>query len=130
VKDKRVLIAEDDEYVRRGLVRLFEAYGYVVEQGGNYCDVKDLLDTRDYSLIVSDNGMPLSPGSTRIDRRCGLQLLAHAKLGERHKDVPFVLHTADDTDETQRHAREFGGVYKLKGSEPSLIDFCENLLNA
>lgn len=126
---KRILIAEDDDSSRRALERLFTARGFCVESAANYCDVKDLLDVHDFDLIVSDNGMPLSPGSTRIDRQCGLQLLAYAKLGERHHNIPFVLHTGDDTDETKRLAHEFGGIYREKlDPSMSIVDFCIQLL--
>lgn len=126
---RRVLIAEDDDYVRSALDNHFTACGFEVTTATNYCDVKDLLDANLYDLIVSDNGMPLSPGSARVDRTCGLQLLGYAQMCEQHKHIPFVLHTADDSEETKRLAKELGGVYRMKNDPGrSIVDFCEQLL--
>ncbi len=110
----RVLVADDDQSVRTAVERLMSSCGYTVETAGNYCDVKDLLDANAYALIVCDNGMPLSPGSMKIDRTCGLQLLAHAKAHGHNKETPFVLNTGDDTEEIRRIAKELGGIYRFK----------------
>ncbi len=127
--NKRVLIAEDDASIRQALERLFRRNGFITTVSTNYCDVKDVLDANDFDLIVSDNKMPLSPGSTKLDSTCGLQLLAYAKLGEQHKDVPFVLHTADDSDKTIVTTALLGGIYRQKNCPGmNIVEFCQQLL--
>ncbi len=126
----RILVAEDDDSLRESLESLFTAHGFTVDTAENYCDVRVQLDAHTYDLILSDNAMPLSPGSTRVDRTCGLQLLAHAKLDPRLQDVPFVLHTADDTEKTKTLAKQFGGIYRMKNDpDMSIAEFCKQLLS-
>jgi CheY-like chemotaxis protein len=129
MEQMRILIAEDDEMLRESLEHLFTAYGFRVDTAENYCDVRVLLDANRYNLILSDNGMPLSPGATRVDRTCGLQLLAHVKSNPQLRDVPFVLHTADDSQQTKERAKQFGGIYRMKNDpEMPLADFCLQLV--
>ncbi len=125
---KRILVADDDESVKRAITRMFEAMGHVVDSASSYIDVNELLESHVYDLIVCDNGMPLV-ANTRIDHTCGLQLLARAKTGGPNEKTPFILHTGDDREETKRLAEEFGGVYRYKSdTNPPLIDVVKKLL--
>jgi hypothetical protein len=51
------------------------------------------------------------------------------KLGELNHDIPFVLHTGDDRDDTKAQAEMMGGIYRFKGDvNPTLTDFFAALL--
>lgn len=126
---KLILVADDEKQNRDALQRYFESLGHSVDTAGNYVDTRELLDTRTYSLIVSDNGMPLG-GESRPHRTCGLQLLAWAKSYGPNKETPFVLLTGDDSAETKKVTAELGGIYRYKFEKGSSTDFLDQFLNA
>jgi CheY-like chemotaxis protein len=73
MSQKRVFAADDTESMLRAVRRLLEALGHTVDTAENYVDAVELLKSTKYDLIVCDNGMPLSPGSRKIDNTCGLR---------------------------------------------------------
>jgi DNA-binding response OmpR family regulator len=103
----RILVAEDDEAMRRVVVETLQRQGYDVLQvpdGGRllvtlareymHDDGADLVD-----LLVSDVRMPVCTG---------LQILE--QLRAVHCMIPAILITAFGDEETRRRARSLGAV--------------------
>ncbi len=125
---KRVLVADDDPSPRTALARQFKQLGYQVDTAQNYLGTKELLEQNRYVLIVCDGSMPISFEHQPYNR-CGLELLAFAKLSDEHVNTPFVINTGDDTEETKRLVAEFKGIYRHKTYSDSGIDFFKKLLS-
>ena len=81
----RVLLAEDDPTLRKGLLQVLTASGHqaVAAANGAYADV--LLATESFDLLVLDLGLP------QMD---GLEVLA--RLRRRHQTIPVLILSARD----------------------------------
>lgn len=117
---KCILVVEDDESTRTGIRRQLVVAGYKVHTADNYADGVAKLDANTYALIISDNGMPLSGGLEAYEN-AGIELLEYARSQDKHKGVPLVLHTGDDSDKIRGRVAEFGGRYLLKPSPGLLV---------
>ncbi len=127
-RKKRVLVADDEAWYRDDLKALLESEGFTVDIGTNYMSTREHLDKNTYELVVCDNGMPIGV-ERRIHQKCGLELLAHAKWVPRHKNTPFILHTADDSKDLPDLVKRLGGIYHKKGSSPHIGAVILKLLN-
>ena len=93
----RVLVVDDEAYVREVISRSLEANGYSCAQADNGLLAWQMLQKEDYALVVSDIMMPgLS----------GIELLE--KVRERFDDVAVLLVTAVDDRETAVRAVRSG----------------------
>jgi DNA-binding response OmpR family regulator len=105
---KTVLIIDDDGQWRRLLRIGLEHAGYLVEDASNSNDAVDLLEKRRYSAVISDNAM--------IDRNAGTTLLYWMRdVSLLNQSTPFMLLTADDSQETKDRVERLKGVYQYKG---------------
>lgn len=84
----RILVADDDEGVRAGLVANLELEGYVVSQAGDGAAAMELIASQRYELILSDVVMPSATG---------IDLLS--ALRRQHLDTPFILISAYVSEE-------------------------------
>ena len=126
--DRRVLVADDEAHYRDDLRAFLESEGCVVDTASNYLETRELLENRQYALVVCDKGMPTF-ASGRINHKCGLELLAYAKQDPRHKDMPFIIHTADDSSDLPALVTRLGGVYRHKESFPHIGLVIHQMLN-
>lgn len=110
---KRVLLVEDDESLLRSTKRLLGTMGYKVDTATNYIDGKAMIDANAYALIISDNKMPIS-NEPRPYPNAGIELLAYAWFDEKHKGVPLVLYTGDESDKLKADLAELGAHYLHK----------------
>lgn len=62
VKDKKILILDDEVEIQNTMVEMFEAYGYQCDGALNGVDGLDLVAKNQYWLIVSDVMMPKMSG--------------------------------------------------------------------
>ena len=80
---RRILVADDDEGVRAGLVANLELEGYEIVEARDGSEALVLADQEPFDLIVSDVVMPLATG---------VDVLAAVR---KHKlDTPFILISA------------------------------------
>ncbi len=98
----RVLVAEDDEQVRRPLVRSLSMAGYEVVAAENGREAFELLSSSAFDAIVSDIAMP------ELD---GIQLLR--AIRERDADIPVVLVTGAPDVATAMQAVKLGALLYL-----------------
>src|SRR5262245_46424203 len=54
----KILLVDDDEYVRSGLRKFFLVEHYDVMEAANATDALNLLDSNQFDLIVTDWGLP------------------------------------------------------------------------
>jgi EAL domain-containing protein (putative c-di-GMP-specific phosphodiesterase class I) len=101
-KRGRILIADDEPMLLRGLDRVLTRAGYEVVTANDGHQAAELLNQLEFDAIVSDISMP---GMN------GIQLLRRAR--ERDLDVPVLLVTGAPAVETAVEALEYGAFQYL-----------------
>src|SRR5258708_33678450 len=101
-KRGRILIADDEPMLLRGLDRVLTRAGYEVVTANDGHQASELLNKLEFDAIVSDISMP---GMN------GIQLLRCAR--ERDLDVPVLLVTGAPAVETAVEALEYGAFQYL-----------------
>ena len=100
----RILIVEDDDAIRRSLVKLLDRNRYSCVPAATASEAHALLDESSFDLVMTNMDMP--GGS-------GLDLLMH--VSEKHKDVATVVVTGADEASVARAALDAGAyAYVLK----------------
>lgn len=79
----RILVADDDDGVRVGLVANLELEGYEVSEARDGAEAIKLIHANSYDLIVSDVVMPSATG---------VEVLSAVR--QQHLDTPFILISA------------------------------------
>jgi two-component system chemotaxis response regulator CheY len=89
----RILVAEDDDDVRRLITVLLRGAGYMVDEAQDGAEAWEAVEGNAYDLIVTDNSMP---------RMTGIDLLN--KLHSAQIKTPAILVTGQiPTDELRRN---------------------------
>ena len=108
---RRVLLADDDAQVRRGLSRVLEQAGYEVVAVGDGTAAIDAVMAGQFNVILTDVHMP---GTT------GLDLLRVVRAYDL--DVPVILMSGDPELETAMEAVELGALqYVRKPVKPDAL---------
>src|SRR5690554_6441334 len=63
-----ILIVEDEEVIRRALMRLLERNGYQVSEAGSVPEAKEKFNLDEIDVIISDLRLPGLPGTELIKR--------------------------------------------------------------
>lgn len=104
----RVLVAEDDELVRRTIERIFQRHSYELVLVADGVEALAELRNSLFDVVLSDIHMP---------RLNGVELLR--AIREYDADVPVVLMTGDPTVESAVEAIRLGALqYVLKPLKP------------
>ena len=108
---ERVLVVEDDDSARLGLVELVRTWGYVAEEAVDGDDALAKVDTFRPSIILTDVVMP---------NRSGLELLRALK--DQIGEITIVLLTAQGTVESAVEAMREGAYdYLTKPVDPQRL---------
>jgi EAL domain-containing protein (putative c-di-GMP-specific phosphodiesterase class I) len=102
MSDTRLLLADDDEGLRRIFARAFRADGFEVEVAEDGEAALRMLEDQRYDAVLTDISMP---------RLSGIELLRAVR--ERDADVPIVLMTGGPDLETALQAIEHGAFRYL-----------------
>jgi len=78
----RILIVDDEENVRKALMRWFEAGGYDVSAAKDGADAVEMCASNDYDVITMDLEMPRMNGREAI-----------AAIREKRPNVPILILT-------------------------------------
>ena len=110
---KRILVVDDDSYVRESTEEILRRKGYKVETSANGKDALVKLDEADFDLILSDIKMP------EMD---GIELLEAAK--GKYPDIHIIMMTAFGSVDNAVEAMRKGAYdYIQKGSaDPTEIE--------
>ena len=65
---KKILVVEDDDFLREMLLMVFEEEGYLVDAVANGKDAWDMLNKKKYSLLITDMYMPQMNGIELIEK--------------------------------------------------------------
>jgi putative two-component system response regulator len=109
--DASILIVEDEEPIRRSLVRLLEKVGYTCAAAANAAEARQLLATQPFDLMLCDVTMP---------GESGFSLLAHAH--ETRPDLAVIMVTAIDSPSSTEPAARHGAYgYIVKPFDTNVI---------
>jgi DNA-binding response OmpR family regulator len=110
---RRILLADDDEHVRRVVKRIAEVHGYEVVEASTAAQVRKMvLETRP-ALVVLDIRFPDADGR---------DILAQLKSDPDTASLPVLVWSARDPDSDRRIALELGAEdYVEKGEVQQLV---------
>lgn len=108
---ERILIVDDDEFVRSITQMVLEDAGYAVELADDGQAALEMLepDPSRYDLMLLDKIMP------RMD---GIALLRRIKSDERFKDLPVIMLTGDTEPQNIAEGLNEGAYYYLIKPSP------------
>jgi DNA-binding response OmpR family regulator len=114
---RRILIVDDDDTTRRGLVALMAGAGFVALPAGSLQEATAALERDHPDLIITD---------IRLQGYNGLQILA---MGSR--PIPAIVVTGYPDRSIEADARKMGAEYLLKPISPaSLLALVQQKLEA
>jgi CheY-like chemotaxis protein len=114
---RRILIVDDDETTRRGLVALMAGAGFVALPAGSLPEATAVLERDAPDLIITD---------IRLQGYNGLQILA---MGSR--PIPAIVVTGYPDRSIEADARKMGAEFLLKPISPaSLLTMVQQKLDA
>ena len=111
----RVLLADDEVALREALGQVLTEEGLEVTMTGDGAEAFDLLQKRDYDLLLSDLRMP------DLD---GLELLKASKKID--SDIPFIFMTAYASSDTAIEALKLGAFDYI--TKPFQVEALKNLI--
>jgi len=114
-RKQRILVIEDEETVRKNLVRLMDLEGYRVEEAANGAEGVAAALSRKPDLVICDIGMP---GLN------GFGVLARLRAEPATAGIPFVFLTAS------AEAQDESTGYKLGADEYVVKPFDTTILTA
>jgi DNA-binding response OmpR family regulator len=117
--EKKILIIEDDKYVRENICIILEEEGFLVKSAENGIIGIELADHYPFDLILCDVLMP------HMD---GFEVLSHIRKNKKTSNVPFIFLTAKVENESLSKAFSMGATnYLLKPFQ--INDLLDSILN-
>lgn len=90
VKDKKILLVEDEEIFFEMFGKKLEDEGYEVDYAKNGERGMQMADENKYDLIITDMSMPVMSGE---------EIIRHIKSNEKTKNIPIIVLSASLSDE-------------------------------
>lgn len=104
IKQRSVIVVEDDEMLRGTISRYLKRMGYAVQSVANGFEALLLMQYKQPDLIITDIRMP---------KLGGLSMVEGLKNREETKDIPIILTTAYRDETYYSRAHEVGAHYFL-----------------
>ncbi len=95
---KHILLVDDDMAIRGCIRQLLEHQGYVCTEADNGADALAKVDSNSFSLIISDNQMPIMDGISFLE--------AHYRISP--SPIPVIMVTGQLTDTLRLRAHNIG----------------------
>jgi putative two-component system response regulator len=109
--DARILIVDDEEPIRRSLVRLLDRVGFECETAADAAEARRLLTAEAFDLMLCDVNMP---------GESGFSLLAHAH--HAHPELAVIMVTAVDSPTvTDPEVRDVAYSHIIKPFDTNMI---------
>jgi two-component system chemotaxis response regulator CheY len=99
VKRKKVLLVEDDDYVRQLVSLMLRTKGYSVVEAVNGRDALDKLTANEVRMVITDLRMP------QMD---GIQFIRELRKEAAYKSLPVVVLTSEFQEQKKREAEQAG----------------------
>ena len=116
---KRILVVDDEQPVLELIVQGLEMAGYDVDGASDGFQGLDLVNSKDYDLIISDINMPRIPGTTFFNM-----------IKETNRSSLFVFLTGYSVpDDFEAIIREADGILYKPVNFDYLFEFVEKLFN-
>jgi CheY-like chemotaxis protein len=128
----RLLIVDDEPFVRRSLQKTLLRQGFAVETAEDCASGLHTFETAEsspqpFDLAILDLNMPGFDG--RSAENAGLQLLE--RLHQARSDLPVVVLTAyDEAGKAKKAIQKGAADYWVKGRETGLVDLIQGVLKA
>src|SRR6478752_1332936 len=118
----KILLAEDNELLRKFLTFFLEKNGYVVDQFTNGNDALEALNEKKYDIILTDINMPIVSG---------LEIIHHVRRN-LFLDTPIIVFTSINMEQTELDSFKIGAnEFLTKPISPNvLLVRIEKLLSA
>jgi DNA-binding NtrC family response regulator len=113
MEKKRILVIDDDEYIRESIKETLRRKGYELESADNGKAALEIFRTDDFDMVISDMKMP---------GMSGIELLE--KIKQLDADIPFLMITAHGAIESAVEAIK-KGAYDFIQKSPSLLEELE-----
>jgi len=114
----RILLAEDDPSGQKLMRLLLSQLGYAVDLAGTGKQVIDMLEKKDYDIVLMDMEMPVMDGFTATRKLRSM---------DKYKDMPIIALTAHAMKEHKKKTLEAGCTDYL--SKPINRDKLQDVLN-
>ena len=101
---KRVLIADDEEMIRKFLRIHLTKWGFEVKEAVDGAQAMEELDNGDFDLLICDIMMP---------NKDGWQVLKEVKSNPKTKDVPVIFLTAKTKESDVVKAYDLGADHYI-----------------
>ena len=101
---KKVLVADDEEVVRKFLSIHLVKWGYDVIEAVDGAEALEQLGKEDFDLLICDILMP---------NKDGWEVLKEVKTNPKTKDMPVIVLTAKDEDTDMFKGYDLGANYYI-----------------
>lgn len=99
-KDMSILVVDDFNTMRRIVRSLLKQLGFNnVDEAVDGDDALSKISMKEYALVLSDWNM---------EPKSGIELLREVRQSEQHKNIPFILITAESKIENIVEAKKAG----------------------
>jgi adenylate cyclase len=110
----RLLVVDDNETNRDLVSRQLARYGYTVATAGDGREALELLERKDFDLVLLDVIMPVMHG---------VETLQRMRASERLQEIPVImLSSLDETDSAVRCIEMGASDYLTKPVQPTLLE--------
>jgi len=101
---KKILVADDEEMIRKVLRMNLVKWGYEVREAVDGAQALEELSKNDYDLLICDVMMP---------NKSGWEVLKEVKSNPKMKDMPVIVLTAKNEDADMFTGYDLGATYYM-----------------
>ena len=94
----RIVLAEDNDILRKSLSFFLESKGYTIDQFSDGKDAPDAIETNSYDLILTDINMP---GIS------GMEITQYVRQ-RLNSDIPVIILTSSGVEQTELDSFDIG----------------------
>lgn len=104
MKSKKILVADDEEIIRRFVKIQLGKLGYEVKEAEDGVKAIEQLSKDDFDLIICDIMMP---------NKDGWEVIKEVRANPKTRDIPIIVLTAKNEDTDMFKGYEMGASYYM-----------------